>query len=65
MAKEEFSYVIICEGENEIDMIFPHTTDKKINKILKDYIIVATWNGMDNTDSSIRVLRVRRKNNSE
>lgn len=43
-------------------MIFPHTSEKKIAKALKDYVIIATWNGLDNTDGSIRVLRVRRKN---
>lgn len=59
MASKEYSYAIICEGEGEIDMIFPHTSDRKIAKALKDYAIIATWNGMDD---SIRVLRVRRKN---
>lgn len=62
MAKEEHSYAVICEGEGEIDMIFPHTSDRKIAKALKDYAIIATWNGMDD---SIRVLRVRRKNENE
>lgn len=62
MAKEEHSYAVICEDEGEIDMIFPHTSDRKIAKALKDYAIIATWNGMDD---SIRVLRVRRKNENE
>lgn len=60
---QEYSYAIICEGEKELDMIFPHASDKKINKILKDYIIVATWNGWG--DSGIRVVRVRKKNEND
>lgn len=65
MVSKEYSYAIICEGEGKIDMIFPHTSEKKIAKALKDYAIIATWNGMDDTDGSIRVLRVRRKNENE
>ena len=63
MAKEEHSYAVICEGEGEIDMVFPHTSDRKIAKALKDYIIIATWNGWG--DSDIRVARVRRRNENE
>lgn len=63
MANKDFSYAVICEGEGEIDMIFPHTSEKKVLKALKDYIIIDRWNGRG--DSGIRVLRVRRKKENE